>query len=56
MTPEDVSKMDQGFAVMAETLPTYLYRLYKNCLGEGFNEHQAMRIVIQSVANLRPSS
>ena len=44
-TPEEIHKLDQDLATMAEFYPRIWRNLYESCIKEGFNESDAMRLV-----------
>ena len=45
MTPEEVAKLDQSLAVLADRLPAYLRRTYEGLLEEGFDKDQAAKLL-----------
>ena len=49
MKPEDVKNFDQMAAFAGESFPLLWRRLYFNCLKQGFNESQAMELVVAYV-------
>ena len=55
MTPEEQSKFDQDLAGFRDTLPLMWWSLYSGLLEQGFNESQAMRLVIAWIRNVKPN-
>ena len=45
MEPEEVSKLDQGMAFLANSLPMTWRRMYLNLIEEGFTNQQAMELL-----------
>lgn len=45
MTPEEMQKMDQGMAMLADTMPPHWKRMFDNLVREGFTPEQSMAIV-----------
>lgn len=45
LSPENISKIDQGIALMREFYPPALWALYESSQEQGFSESQAMEIV-----------
>lgn len=44
-TPEDLAKYDQSFALVADMLPAFWWRLYKSLVAQGFAEAQALDLL-----------
>jgi hypothetical protein len=49
--PKELSEIDQHMAQLADSLPPFLWRFYKGCLDQGFNEAQAWSLTLTYVAN-----
>lgn len=45
MTPKEKADMDQGMALMVDTLPALWRRMYVNLLSEGFGAAEAMDLL-----------
>jgi hypothetical protein len=46
MNPEQIQKMDQATALIAETYPPMLRRFYMGCISEGFAVDQALALTV----------
>lgn len=49
MDPKKVHDWEQGATFLAESLPPWCGRMYKNLTDQGFNHHSAMRIILTTI-------
>ena len=45
MNQKEKAELDQGVALIAETMPPMWNRMYENLKGEGFNGVEAMKLL-----------
>jgi len=46
LDPKQISEFDQSAVFLSESLPPLLWKLFENSKNEGFNDNQAMEIVL----------
>lgn len=56
MNPEELAKADQALAVVSNTIPPFLWRLYQNSVDQGFTEAQAFTITLTYLKGMLPNA
>ena len=54
LDPRNKAKFDQESALIADVLPSLWYRIYKNCLEQGFREQEALKLVQTYILSQAP--
>ena len=47
MEPHEIHNFEQGLSALMETFPHLLFTLYSRLIKEGFNDEQAMAIILK---------
>ncbi len=50
--PEDIAISDQNAALLADSMPAFLWRFYSRAREEGFTDDQAMLLTVQCMLTL----